>query len=67
MRSLPFCKCTIWANKIDGGKLGYSIAVAEEPDFTAAVSGLKLIDFLPGHGGNMPDVPGGFAGIVSAS
>lgn len=39
----------IEANKIDSGKLGYSITVAE-PDLPLRCTGLKLISFLPGHG-----------------
>lgn len=39
----------IEANKIDSGKLGYSITVAE-PDFTAAVYWIKTYQLPPGHG-----------------
>ncbi|VEB55090.1 pathogenicity 1 island effector protein [Salmonella enterica subsp. enterica] len=55
----------IEANKIDSGKLGYSITVAE-PDFTAAVYWIKTYQLPPRpRVGNSADVPGGFAGIVS--
>lgn len=40
----------IEANKIDSGKLGYSITVAGSLILPLRCTGLKLISFLPGHG-----------------